>query len=343
MSLEIILATEEKTPIYKQLVGQFEDAIRSGKLKPGEQVPSMNEFAAKFNISKETVKKVYGILRDRDLLIPRQGKGFYVAEASNISKPRILVLFDKLSIYKEVLYYSLVEELGENADITILTHNQNLELFTYYLDTYLDRFDYYVISPHFPLDEKSQAVAVKLLSRIPNRKLIMVDHWLEAVPGNYSAVYQDFENDIYDGLKQGLDKLKTVSLLNIITLSSSLYGAIVSRGVERFCTENGIAFKFMESAPEEINPNEAFLILSSQLESGLAALARKIKARNLEVGKDVFIISYNEFDLCEVVMNGLTTVSTDFKQMGQVVAELILNRTISKVHCDFTMTRRASF
>ena len=29
MSLEIILATEEKTPIYKQLVSQFEEAIRN--------------------------------------------------------------------------------------------------------------------------------------------------------------------------------------------------------------------------------------------------------------------------------------------------------------------------
>ena len=44
MSLEIILATEEKTPIYKQLVSQFEEAIRSGKLEPGEQIPSMNEL-----------------------------------------------------------------------------------------------------------------------------------------------------------------------------------------------------------------------------------------------------------------------------------------------------------
>ena len=343
MNIEITIDTASKMPIYKQLVDQFEDSIRAGKLKAGEQIPSMNDFSSQMGISKETVKKTYGILREKGLIVPQQGKGFYVAELEKNVKPRVLVLFDKLSVYKEVLFNSLAEKLGDSAELTILTHNQSLELFSYYLDTYLDRFDYYVIAPHFPLDDRSQAMAAKLISRVPNRKLIMVDHWLQHHPGNYGVVYQDFENDIYDGLKQGLDKLKTVSLLNIITLSSSLYGAIVSRGVERFCIENGIAFKFMESAPEEINPNEAFLILSSQLESGLAALARKIKARNLEVGKDVFIISYNEFDLCEVVMNGLTTVSTDFKQMGQVVAELILKRTISKVHCDFTMTRRASF
>ena len=340
--INIILEPGSKAPIYKQLVEQFEEAIRSGKLPAGEQIPSMNDFAVKMGISKETVKKTYGILREKGLLIPQQGKGFYVAEADDRSKPRVLVLFDKLSIYKEVLYNSLVEELGEGADITILTHNQNLDLFTYYLDTCLDKFDYYVISPHFPLDEKSQAIATKLISRVPNRKLIMVDHWLQSYTGNYGAVYQDFENDIYEGLKQGLDKLQGTSL-KVIILASSLYGPMICKGVDRFCLEYNIPIEYMNSAPEHIKENETYLVINSQLDSGLAALARRIKAQNLEVGKDVFIISYNEFDLNEVVLNGLTTVSTDFKQMGKTVATMILNRKSWKVHCDFTMTRRGTF
>ncbi len=343
MAFEIIMETGSKSPIYKQLVEQFEDAIRSGKLAPGEQIPSMNDFAAQLDISKETVKKAYGILREKGLLIPQQGKGFYVAEADNASKPRVLVLFDKLSIYKEVLYNSLAEELGENADITILTHNQNLELFTYYLDTSLDKYDYYVISPHFPLDDKSQALATKLISRVPNRKLIMVDHWLRSYSGNYGAVYQDFENDVYEGLKQGLDKLKGSAGLKVITLPSSLYGPMICKGVDRFCMEYDIPVEFLYSAPETVTPGETYLVINSQLDSGLAALARKIKSQNLEVGKDVFIISYNEFDLNEVVLNGLTTISTDFKQMGHTAATMILNRKTWKVHCDFNMTRRGTF
>lgn len=343
MNIEIILEAGSKAPIYKQLVEQFEDAIRSGKLHAGEQIPSMNDFALKMGISKETVKKTYGILREKGLLVPRQGKGFYVSEADEDSTSRVLVLFDKLSIYKEVLYNSLAEELGDKADLTILTHNQNLELFAYYLDTYLDKYDYYVISPHFPLDEKSQTLARKLISRVPNPKLIMVDHWLQSYVGNYGAVYQDFENDVYEGLKQGLDKLRNTSLLNVITLPSSLYGPMVCKGVDRFCLEYDIPVRFMHSAPEYINPNETFLIINSQLDAGLAALARRLKAQNLEVGKDVFIISYNEFDLNEVVLNGLTTISADFKQMGRTAATMILNRKSWKVHCDFNMTRRSSF
>ena len=343
MGIDILLDVSNKAPIYKQLVEQFEDAIRSGQLKPGEQVASMNDFAAQMGISKETVKKTYGILREKGLLIPQQGKGFYVAETYLDSKPRVLVLFDKLSIYKEVLYNSLANELGELADITILTHNQNLELFTYYLDTYLDKFDYYVISPHFALDPKTQQAAVKLISRVPNRKLIMVDHWMQNYQGNYGAVYQDFENDVYEGLKQGLDKLKDTSCLKVITLPSSLYGSMVTKGVNRFVKEFNIPVSYSDSVVGDIQPNETYLILSSQLDSGLAAFARKIREQNLEVGKDVFVISYNEFDLNEVVLNGLTTISTDFKQMGRTAAQMIIQKKSWKEHCDFKMTRRSTF
>lgn len=343
MSVEIMIDTASKMPIYKQLVDQFEEAIRSGKLKAGEQIASMNDFSAQIGISKETVKKTYGILREKGLIIPQQGKGFYVAELDKNVKPRVLVLFDRLSIYKEILFNSLAENLGENADLTILTYNQNLELFSYLLDTYLDRYDYYVIAPHFPLDDKSQSIAAKLLARVPNRKLIMVDYWLQRHTGNYGVVYQDFENDVYDGLKQGLEKLKTTSMLNVLTLPASLYGKTISKGVERFCMEYSIPVTFMTATPDELHPNETFLIVNSQLDWGLAELARKAKAAGLKIGQDIHLISYNEFDLNEVVLDGLTTISTDFKQMGYMAANMILNRKIWKVHCDFKMTRRNSF
>lgn len=343
MGITISIDTNSKAPIYKQLVEQFEEAIRTGDLKPGEQVASMNDFALQMGISKETVKKTYGILRERGLLVPQQGKGFYVAEVNPDAKPRVLVLFDKLSIYKEVLYNSLYEELGGREEITILLHNQDIDLFSFYLDTHLDRYDYYVISPHFPLDEKSQNMASKLIARIPNRKLIMVDHWLQRYPGNYGAVYQDFENDVYDGLKQGLDRLRKTSRLRVITLPASLYGSHICKGVERFCMEYSIPVEFMTTPPVKISRNETFLILNSQLDWGLAGLARNIKASGLKIGKDVGIISYNEFDLNEMVLNGLTTISADFKQMGRTVAMMILNKKTWKVHCDFRMTRRSTF
>ena len=343
MSLTVHIDPAGKTPIYKQIVSQFEDAIHGGTLQPGDQLSSMNELSASNGISKETVKKAYGILAEKGLIVPKQGKGFYVADDNPDAKLSVLVLFDKISVYKQTLFNSLAETLGDKAELTILTHNQSLELLEYYLDNSLDRYDYYVVTPHFPLDEASQKQAMRLMARIPNRKLIMLDRLLPGYAGNYGAVYQDFENDVYYGLTQGLDRFLPSSRLKVITMPTSLYGGLVRKGVERFCTEHGIPVEYMTQTPPHIGKGDTFLILNSQLDSGLASLARQIKAQNLAIGKDVRIISYNEFELYEIVLGGLTTISSDFRQMGRLAGEMILDKKPAKIHCDFLLTRRSTF
>ncbi len=62
------------------------------------------------------------------------------------------------------------------------------------------------------------------------------------------------------------------------------------------------------------------------------------------VGKDMAIISYNESPTSEIILNGLTTVSTGFIQMDLLlIGDMILEKNLTKVHCDFRMTRRESF
>lgn len=331
-------------PLYKQITEQIERAVRCGSLAPGELLPSMNSLAEELNISKETVKKAYAILRDKGIVTPRQGKGFYVTDPGDSDKPlSVLLLFDKISIYKQVLFNAFAEEIGAAADVTILTHNQSTDLLNFYLDENLDNYDYYVITPHFPLDAASQAQALKLLSRVPNRKLILLDRLIPAMPGNFGAVYQDFENDVYYGLAEGLDRLRSSSELKVITLPDSLYGSYICKGVDRFCKEFGIPVQYYDSIPETIGRHDTFLVLNSQLGDALVELSRNIKNAGLRVGTDVRIISYNEFPLNEVVLGGLTTISTDFQEMGRLAARMILDRKPSKIHCPFRMTRRNTF
>ncbi len=337
------LSASDKEPIYKQLVSLVERALREGELKAGEILPSMNDLAASLGISRETVKKAYNILTERGLLTPHHGKGFYAADLATDVSPQVLVIFDKFSVYKQILFNALAERLGDAAEITILNHNQSIDLLEYFLDCNLDHFDYYIVTPHFPLDETTQARAARQLSRIPNRKLIMLDRLLPGFTGNFGAVYQDFENDIYTGLCEGLQGRADARKLRVITLPTSLYGSHIHKGIERFAKENGIPAEFLTSAPDDIHAGDVFLVLNSQLDAGLVALAHKIGNASLQVGTDVRIISYNEYDMNELILGGLTTVSTDFKLMGKLAAEMILYRHPEKIHCPFHMIRRNTF
>lgn len=332
-----------KDPIYKQLVAQVERAIHDGRLSAGEQIPSMNELAAQLEISRETVKKAYAVLVEKELIVPRHGKGFYAADLQKGGRPQVLVIFDKFSVYKQTLYNSFDEALGNHVEVTIVNHNQSLDLLKYYLDHYLDNFDYYVITPHFPLDEASQEQCRRQLKRIPNRKLILLDRLQPDYPGNFGAVYQDFENDIYSGLSQGMSLPRRTRVLRVITLPSSLYGNEIRKGVERFTGEYQVPVEFLTQAPDDIRPGDTFLVLNSQLDAGLVSLVHKTQAAGLEIGKDVRIISYNEMEMYELVLGGLTTVSTDFAEMGRIAAQMILDRHLEKVHCPFRMNRRKTY
>lgn len=338
------LRQDEQEPIYKQLVTQIEHALHAGTLKAGEQIPSMNDLASRLHISRETVKKAYGILVEKGVIIPKHGKGFFAAdlEAGNVHT-QVLVIFDKFSVYKQILFNALAERLDGQAEITIVNHNQSLDLLEYYLDNNLDHFDYYVVTPHFPLDKESQDRAVKLLSRIPFRKLILLDHLQPDFPGHYGAVYQDFENDIYTGLLQGLENPRFSKVLRVITLPQSLYGHQIHKGIERYSREQNIPVEFLTQTPENIRKGDTFLVLNSQLDAGLVSLAREIHREGLRIGEDVRIISYNEADMYELVLGGLTTVSTDFREMGRLAADMILSHKLEKVHCPFRMNRRGTY
>ena len=330
-------------PIYKTLVSEVELAIRGGTLKAGEMLPSMNELSSRLDISRETVKKAYGILTEKGLLVPRHGKGFYAADLRTSGKLQVLVIFDKLSVYKQLLFNAFSERLGKSAQTVILNHNQSVDLLEYYLDNNLDHYDYYVVMPHFPLDDATQERALKQISRIPNRKLIMLDHLQPGYTGHFGAVYQDFENDIYYGLSKGFSQEDRTLKLRVITLPSSLYGKSIRKGVERFVEERKLPVEFLTEAPADIKPGDTFLVLNSQLDTGLVALARRIREAGLSIGTDVRIISYNESDMNELVLGGLTTVSTDFRQMGRLAADMILARKPEKIHNQFDMICRSTF
>ena len=55
--ISFAIDTTSKTAVYKQLISAVSDAVKDGRLKTGELVPSMNALSGELGISKETVKR----------------------------------------------------------------------------------------------------------------------------------------------------------------------------------------------------------------------------------------------------------------------------------------------
>jgi len=70
-------------PLYIQVRDILKDLINSGKLKPGDQIPSENELSTEYNISRMTVRQASQELMREGLIIIRRGEGTFVNSASH--------------------------------------------------------------------------------------------------------------------------------------------------------------------------------------------------------------------------------------------------------------------
>jgi GntR family transcriptional regulator len=66
-------------PIYRQIQDQVRYGIASGRLRPGEQLPTVRALAVDLSVNPNTVIKAYSELERQGLLTSEQGSGTFVA------------------------------------------------------------------------------------------------------------------------------------------------------------------------------------------------------------------------------------------------------------------------
>ncbi|HVW73953.1 MAG TPA: GntR family transcriptional regulator [Rhizomicrobium sp.] len=77
-------------PLYEQIVTAVKREIASGRLSPGDALPSVRALAAELLVSLITTKRAYEELERDGIIFSRQGLGTFVAEtgAREIARAR---------------------------------------------------------------------------------------------------------------------------------------------------------------------------------------------------------------------------------------------------------------
>lgn len=70
---------DDTRPIFGQIAERIEEDILAGRLAEEEQVPSTNQFAARYQINPATAAKGVNLLVDQGILYKKRGLGMYVA------------------------------------------------------------------------------------------------------------------------------------------------------------------------------------------------------------------------------------------------------------------------
>ena len=102
-------------PIYLQLVESVRLEIISGKLKQGEKLPSVRDYALKTRVNPNTMQKALSELETEKLIYTERTNGKYVTNDQKIiDKVKERYVKEKLKTF-----LSDMNEIGINKDIAI--------------------------------------------------------------------------------------------------------------------------------------------------------------------------------------------------------------------------------
>ncbi len=317
----IHIDTKSSLPKYRQIINSILLAIEKKALKKDDKVPSINQICTELNLSRDTVMLAFNELKARGILFSQPGKGYYVVTTEIQPEENIFVLFDELNAFKEDLYNSLLASFKGKAIVDIYFHHFNYKVFKNLVAESIGNYTSYIIMPA-TFDSTSH-----LLSKLPKDKVYILDR-LKPDLKNYPVLYQDFENDFFDALNQGIELLKKYRKLIFIN-SGAKEPLERVRGFERFCTANGFNYQVVKSL-DGVKPElyEAYFVTSDR---DLMEVVKIAKNYSFKLGKKFGIVSFNDTMLKEVVAGGITTISTDFVQMGKTLAEMVLSKKMVQV------------
>jgi GntR family transcriptional regulator len=77
----------DATPIYAQLDRGVRAAIAAGRLRTGDQLPTVRQLAVDLQINANTVARVYGELERAGVIETRRGVGSFVAASADVARP----------------------------------------------------------------------------------------------------------------------------------------------------------------------------------------------------------------------------------------------------------------
>jgi GntR family transcriptional regulator len=75
----VTIDSRDATPIYAQLERSLRAAIAAGRLRPGDQLPTVRQLAVDLRVNANTVARVYSDLERAGVIETRRGVGSFVS------------------------------------------------------------------------------------------------------------------------------------------------------------------------------------------------------------------------------------------------------------------------
>lgn len=301
------------TTKVRQLVDFIKNLVTQGKYNIGDVLPSINEMSNDLSVSRDTVFKAYKELKERNIIISTPAKEYKVSAKTQ----KIFLFLDSYSPFKDILYESFKSNLSENFIVDLAFHHYNYRLFeTMILDS-IGRYSAYIV---MNINNKSIS---SVLKKIDKNKILILD-WGDYRTEEFSYVCQDFATAPYQCFQEALSLFRKYNEIIFHYPEESVHPKETLDYFIQFCRENSLNYRIKQNLQVgEIRRGKAYM---SFRQKDLVYLLKVIKEMGLSLGSDIGVLTYNDAPVYEVIGNGITVISSDFRKMGILAADFVKNK-----------------
>ncbi len=318
---------------HEQLVQGILNSIDEKIVTQGSILPSVNNMVKELGFASKTIVKAYKDLKDRGVIESKNRLGYFVINEDTEQTVKVALLIYAFHTFQEVFYNAFRSGLGDNIQVDVFFHHNNMEVFETIMGNVKGRYGMYVVAP-IP-DPKTK----KILNELPSNKLLLVDRY-EKLKGDFSHITQEFEIATYMGLKKLVRSIQKFEEFILFFLPDSDYPIEVKRAFEQFLKDYNIKGRVEKKYTiDTVKKGSVYFTIG---DGDLWRLLKDCKKQGIEVGKDVGILSNNDNLVKEIICDGITTLSTDFEEMGYKAAEFVLNRELVQETIPTVLIRRNS-
>ena len=119
--MQFQLDIKSGVPFYRQIIDQVRSAIASGRLEPGQRLPTVRQLAVDLSINPNTVSRAYTELELTGLVETQMGSGTFVGHQEvnqdDVEKQRMLDQICQELLSRGSTYGFSLEEIMENLEL----------------------------------------------------------------------------------------------------------------------------------------------------------------------------------------------------------------------------------
>lgn len=96
----------KKENLYEVIADRIEGMILDNRLQPGDKLPSEPELAESFGVSRNVMREAMKALKERDLIVQRNGDGTYIAKPDSHS---VIAVLNRIITINNIQYSDIYE------------------------------------------------------------------------------------------------------------------------------------------------------------------------------------------------------------------------------------------